>query len=42
MCYRYRLAMPPKLEPIAEAVKRSKLYYNNTGRLGKPIFTEAS
>ncbi len=40
MCYRYQLAMSPKLEPIAEAAKRSKLYYNNIGRLGKPVLTE--
>ena len=40
MCYRYQLALSPKLEPIAEAAKRSKLYYNNIGRLGKPVLTE--
>ena len=40
MCYRYQLALSPKLEPIAEAAKRSKLYYNNIGWLGKPVLTE--
>ena len=40
MCYRYQLAMSPKLEPIAEAAKRSKLYYDNIGWLGKPVLTE--
>ena len=39
MCYRYQLAMSPKLEPIAEAARKSKLYYNNIGRLGKPVST---
>ena len=40
MCYRYQLAMSPKLEPIAEAVKRSRLYWDNIGWLGKALLTE--
>ena len=40
MCYRYFLEKSPKLEPIAEAAKNSKLYYNNIGWLGRPVRTE--